>query len=180
MREDTKRILKQFEVKTIFNEKKIKNAESQVRDDENILYIAPSNATIRTGRQKKKLPGILVITDKRVFFYSKVLFIVSTESFNLKDLNSIESSSTGISGSYITLNTNTKSMDVLISHKRKVAHEIIQLLDTAMDNAKNKFQSGSNQTDNIEQIAKLAKLKEQGILSEQEFEKKKQELLNKI
>ena len=180
MRADIEKIIKEYEVNTFLNEKNIKRAEEQLGSDETVLYLSPTNAVVYTGKNKKSLVGIIVITNRRVFLYSKVLFSVTIESFNMTDLNSIESTSNGLSGSKLKLHTNTKTMEVLISYKSSIATKIMQLLDTTMNDAKNKNQSNVTPTDNIDQIKKLAELKELGIISQEEFEKKKQDLLNKI
>ena len=184
MRADTEKAIKEYEVRTLLNEKNIQRAEEQLRADETVLYLSPTNAVVITGKNKKALPGIIVITNQRVFLYNKVLFTVNMESFNLKDINSIDSMSDGIKGSKIKIHTTTKSLEILISYKSSIATRIIQLLDTAMNDAKNEFknsnQISTSSPDIIEQIKKLAELKEQGILSEEEFSNKKQDLLNKI
>ncbi len=180
MRADIEKIIKEYEVNTFLNEKNIKRAEEQLRSDETVLYLSPTNAVVYTGKNKKSLVGIIVITNRRVFLYSKVLFSVTIESFNMTDLNSIESTSNGLSGSKLKLHTNTKTMEVLISYKSSIATKIMQLLDKTMNDAKNKNQSSVTPTDNIDQIKKLAELKELGIISQEEFEKKKQDLLTKI
>jgi hypothetical protein len=180
MRADIEKIIKEYGVNTFLNEKNIKRAEEQLRSDETVLYLSPTNAIVYTGKNKKSLVGTIVITNQRVFLYSKVLFSVTIESFNMTDLNSIESTSNGLSGSKLKLHTNTKTMEVLISYKSSIATKIIQLLDTTMNEAKNKNQSSIAPTDNIDQIKKLAELKDLGIISQEEFEKKKQDLLNKI
>ena len=184
MRADTEKAIKEYEVRTLFNEKNIQRAEEQLRPDENVLFLSPTNAVVITGKNKKELPGIIVISNQRVFLYNKVLFTVNMESFNLKDINSIDSASDGIKGSKIKIHTTTKSMEVLISYKSSIATKIIQLLDAAMNDAKKEINNNQNvivsSPDIIDQIKKLADLKDQGILSEEEFNKKKQELLSKI
>lgn len=180
MREDIEKIIKEYEVHTFLNEKNINRALEQVRSDEKVLYIAPTNAVVYTGKSKKKFPGIVVITDKRVFLYSKIFFSVQIESFNMSDINSIDSASNGISGSTIKLHTNTKSVEILASYKSSIATKVIQLLDETMNAAKNKNQTSITPTDNLDQIKKLAELRDSGILSQNEFEQKKQELLSKI
>jgi len=180
MRADTEKAIKEYEVRAFLNGKNIQRAEEQLRPDEKVLYLSPTNAVVITGKSKKELPGIVVITNQRVFLYNKALFTVNMESFNLKDINSIESMSDGIKGSKIKIHTITKSMEVLISYKSSIATKIIQLLDTAMNEAKNNSQNIISSPDIIDQIKKLAELKDQGILSEEEFDKKKQELLSKI
>lgn len=180
MRTDTEKVIKEYGVRTLFNENNIRRAEEQLGSDEIVLYIAPTNAVIYTGLSKKKVSGVVVITNKRVFLYSKILFSVTIESFNMKDLNSIDSSSNGLTGSTIKLHTNTKSMEILVSYKASIAEKIIKLLDTTMNEAKNNNGNKNTSVDSIEQIRKLSELKDQGILTQEEFEKKKQDLLGKI
>ncbi|WP_255448754.1 MULTISPECIES: PH domain-containing protein [unclassified Apibacter] len=180
MRKDVEKIINEYRISTLFNKKKINRAVEQLRSDETVLYIAPTNAKIYTGSKKKRFPGIFVFTDKRVFVYSKILFNVRMESFNLIDLDSIDSFSNGLTGSKIKLNSNTKSIEVLVSYKSSVATKLIGIFDTAMNNAKNKnnlshpineFKSGADE------ISKFAELLEKGIITNEEFKAKKNQLL---
>ena len=176
MREDINQIIKEYGVNTTFNEKNINRAVEQLKSNETVLYISPTNATIYTGRKTDSFPGVFVVTDKRVFVHSKMLFSVKMESFNLIDLNSIDSSSNGITGSKIKLNSNTKSIEVLLSYKSSVATKIIDILNSAMYNAKNSSSKVNIQSD-ADELLKFAELKEKGIISAEEFEAKKKQLL---
>lgn len=180
IRADIEKLIKEYEVRTLFNEKNINRAVEQVSSNEKILYISPTNAIIYTGINKKTIPGIVVITDKRVFIYSKIASNVQIESFNMSDLNSVDSSSNGITGSKIKLHTNTKSLEFLISYKSSIATKVVQLLNETMYVAKSKNQTTNTSTDSIDKLKKVAELRDAGIISQDEFEQKKQVLLDKI
>lgn len=179
MREDVEKIIKEYGVSTSFNGKNIKRAVEQLRSDETVLYISPTNATIYTGRKKESFPGVFVVTDKRVFVHSKMLFAVRMESFNLIDLNSIDSTSNGVTGSKIKLNSNTKSIEVLVSYKSSVATRIIDMLDIEMNKAKNKnnLSQLNEVSSEADELLKFAELRDKGIITSDEFEAKKKQLL---
>jgi len=181
MKPEIERILREYEVKTLFNKNKLARAVEQVRPEETILYIAPTNAVVLTGNKRKAMPGIVVLTDRRLFLYAKILFSVQIESFNMVDINAIDSSSDGIFGSKINIHTHTKSVEILTSYKATIATKVFRLLEDTMYAAKNRTNTVAVAAPGaIDQIKKLAELRDQGILTAREFEVKKQELLSKI
>lgn len=185
MKRETEQILKEFEVKTFGNVKNIENAESKLRPGEKILYLSPTNAIITTVniRKQEKLPGISVLTNQRFFFVYKSLNIENTEEFSLDTLNSINCSGNGITGGHIQLHTNTKSYDLLITYKK----DIMEKIRNTFTNAKLNLNISSTMNISIittndipEQIEKLSQLKNSGILTEDEFNSKKAELLARL
>lgn len=121
--------------------------------------------------------GLFVATEKRVIFFQKKMFGTNIESFPYNTISSIQKKKSWLGGKSI----------VILSSLSAIA------IDSIFDGDDDKFvkfissQIGnSGQTTIIKeidipaQIKKLADLKEQGILSEQEFNIKKVELLDKM
>ena len=180
---ETEQILRAYEVKTFGNVKNIENAESKLRPGEQILYISPTNTIITTVNLNKqdKLPGISVLTNQRFFFIYKSLNIEYTEEFSLDALNAINCSGNGLTGCHIQLHTFTKSYDLLITYKK----DIMEKVKNTFTNAKLNLNSSMNisittNNDILEQIEKLSQLKKSGILTEDEFNSKKTELLARL
>jgi hypothetical protein len=76
-----------------------------------------------------------------------------------------------------------QTFEILVSYKKEVIQRIQTLFDEAIIKAKQAEQSSSAPiSDNniTSQIQKLADLKDSGILTEEEFQAKKTELLSRI
>lgn len=89
----------------------------------------------------------------------------------------------GITGGHIQLHTNTKSYDLLITYKK----DIMEKIRNTFTNAKLNLNISSTMNISIittndipEQIEKLSQLKNSGILTEDEFNSKKAELLARL
>ena len=70
----------------------------------------------------------------------------------------------------------TKTLDILVTYKKKVMQEIVDMINKVVYDYNNSTnEAGSN--NNLQQIEKLYELYEKGILSKEEFETKKKKLL---
>ena len=120
--------------------------------------------------------GVLVATDKRVIFYAKKMFGFDLEVFPYSNISSIEMGK-GFMGHKITFfaSGNRISMKWI---KQGQIQELVEHVKAAM--GKKEQALASPAPDIPGQIQKLAALKENGILTEEEFQTKKSELLSKI
>ena len=86
MREDTKKCIQDFQVKTFGNVKNIEKAEALVDENEVIRYIAPTNIiTLSTSSLKKEtFPGIIILTNDRIIFNFQMLNNNHSEIFPAK------------------------------------------------------------------------------------------------
>ncbi|MFU1796437.1 PH domain-containing protein [Paenibacillus azoreducens] len=182
MRIDIEQALQKFNTKTFGRKNIIEKAESLLRADEQVLFISPSNiviTTVNTGK-KNKLPGIFVLTDKRILFHCKVLFEETTETTELSKIDSINCFGNGLTGGHIEIHTRTKSYDILVSYKKTLMNEIKDTFENAINSYTQNEASGNIETDILQQIEKLAELRDKTILTEQEFQEKKQVLMAKL
>lgn len=182
MREDTERLLKEFEVKTFGNKKNIEKAESVIDNNETLLFIYPTNLVITTVNTRKveKLPGVVILTNKRLCFNYQIMFSHSTETVNLDEIRAINGSGNGLYGGHIEIHTMTKTYDMLVSYKKDLITKILKTFEEAKNQVLNQNIVSSNGNDIIEKIESLSSLKEKGIISEEEFQQKKAELLSKL
>lgn len=182
MRDDVKQALAQFEVKTFGNQKNIEQAERLLDANEHVLLAMPTNLIITTTntRKKEKLPGVVFLTNRRFLFHYKVLFNSSTEIVPLEEIRAFNSSGNGITGGHVEIHTLTKTYDMLVSYNQSIMQKIQNTFESAKNSASLNNQGNVQQPDVFDQIEKLAALKEQGILSEEEFQQKKTELLSKL
>ena len=183
MRDDTIRVLNEFNINSFANKKNIERAEKFINPDEKLLYISPTNLAIinnATGKTEK-LPGIVFLTDKRFCFNYQILFNHSTEIVPLEEIRSVNSSGNAMSGGHIQIHTIAKTYDMLVSYKKELISKILFLFDNAKSQLSNhSFSSDGTEINAFEKIEKLAELKEKGIISDEEFQQKKAELLENI
>lgn len=122
--------------------------------------------------------GIFLATNKRVLFYAKKMFGYDLEVFPYSNISSIEMSK-GLMGHTITLFASGNKV-----HMKWISQGDIQkFVNYIKENLGKKHvseQHSTTQLDIPEQIKKLAELKEQGILTEEEFLSKKTALLAKL
>ncbi len=177
MRKDVEEALKKYGVSTFGNKKNIEKAEGKLWDDETVFYVQPTNAVIYSVniKNKKELPSVFLLTNKRVLVCSKIGLAETVETFALSEIKSVNSSGNSISGGHISIHTMTKTLDILVTYKKKVMQEIVDMINKVVYDYNNSTnEAGSN---NLQQIEKLYELYEKGILSKEEFETKKKKLL---
>lgn len=111
------------------------------------------------------------------------MFSSSTEIVALDEIRSINSNTNGMTGGHIELHTMTKSFDILVSYKRDMVQRIVQMFETAKKDYVASASGGAMPSQGnpiLEQIEKLSDLNKKGIITDEEFRVKKEELLAKI
>lgn len=130
-----------------------------------------------------KADGLLVATDKRVIFVSKVLFTSVVEEFYYNRISSVQ-----FNGGILF-----DEMDLFFSGVKVRFHELVKVTGTKVyeyiraqiHNYNNNLASSNTantapltaQLDPMDQLEKLAGLRNKGIITEEEFKAKKQQLL---
>ena len=182
MREDVKIALENCGAHTFGNKRNIEKAEALLENGEKVVVALPSNVCIVTKRTGKKetLPGIVFLTNKRFIFNYSVLLSTKTEIVAVNEIRTVNCYGDGISGSHVQVHTLTKSYDILVSGRAGVMHKIQSAFDNARNSSFAPNQTIIHQSDALDQIEKLAALKEKGIITEEEFQQKKAVLLSKI
>lgn len=121
--------------------------------------------------------GIFIATEKRVIFYAKKMFGYDMEVFPYNNISSIEMSK-GMTGHTISLFTSGNKVKMKWINYGDIP-KFVELVNEAIQK-KNSFAqtAATTSSDDItEQLTKLAALKDQGILTEEEFTAKKKQLL---
>lgn len=127
-----------------------------------------------------KRTGVLVITDKRIFFKSKKGITENTISLEVNLISNVDVKD-GMLTSEITIYSGSGSRLELTRVFRQMVDELKACIGKAQSGAPaTPSQASNNAADIPEQIKKLSKLKDEGILSAEEFDKKKSELLAKM
>lgn len=127
----------------------------------------------------EKRTGILVITDQRIFFKSKKGMaddIISLATNMISNVDTKKSFAT----SEVTIYSSSGSRLELTRIFNQMIDEVTDCLAKAQAAPAPAAPAASITPDIPEQIKKLSKLKDEGILTAEEFEKKKSELLSKI
>lgn len=176
MRNDVQEVLKKYEVKTFGNKKQMKNVQERLKDDETVLYIAPTSAIIKEGRKKSKLPGIFVFTTKRFFFYYKVLLEELFDSVTLDKVQSINCSGNSMTGGHIEICTLVKSYDFLVTYKKPLMFAMKESFDEAIANV-NTPAPAVAAVSAADELIKFKSLLDSGVITQEEFDAKKKQLL---
>lgn len=124
--------------------------------------------------------GVFVATEKRLIFFAKKLFGFDLETFPYKNISSIEQSK-GMMGHTITIFASGNKAKMKWIKTGEVA-QFTQFVNSKLGNGaqENISATSSNSNDIPSQIQKLSELKDQGILTEEEFLNKKNDLLAKM
>lgn len=117
--------------------------------------------------------GVLVATDNRIIFFGKKIFGYDMESFPFSKISSIEKSK-GMLGHSITIYASGNKVKMTWINKGNV----VAFTQFVNSNIGGSDINKTSMVSVLEQLEKLAKLKETGILSDEEFEKEKTRILN--
>ena len=120
--------------------------------------------------------GILIANNKRLLLYGKRTFGHDLEALHFKHISSIEKSE-NFMGGIVTAHASGNNIKLKWIQQGDV-NKLVNYVDSKINNTKPSNKETSE--DIPTQIQKLADLKEKGILTENEFEKKKRELLDKM
>lgn len=120
--------------------------------------------------------GILIATNKRLVFYAKKLMGYELEDFPLSNISSIESGK-NMMGHNISFfaSGNKVKMKWINDGKIKKFVEYVR-----SEIGKDSSSNNSKEESIPDQIEKLSKLKDQGILTDDEFQTKKEDLLSRL
>lgn len=125
---------------------------------------------ILTNCNAESHPGAIAVTNKRVIFCSKVFFSTFMKDFDLKKITStnFESHMTN----KMTIQGSSDKITITAIDK-KVGQEIVnKIKELQLSTEPSNTSSGT-----IADLEKLAELKEKGIITEEEFNAKKKQIL---
>lgn len=198
MREDTQKALKEYEVSTFLFKKDIEEAEKLISENETVIIVLTTNFSITYPDPTKKVacPCVVFVTNERMVILYKDYKDVVTDITPIEEFKSVLHIKNPIDHTnHIQVHTKDKIYDFLAIPKVKAfslsSQQDIDKKALHMYHAflyaynPNGFESDtpentSQSADIPEQIEKLANLKEKGIISEEEFQAKKSELLARL
>nr|AOE11029.1 hypothetical protein [uncultured bacterium]CCF99172.1 phage protein [uncultured Flavobacteriia bacterium] len=163
----------------MFKESKLNKGEQIICVVE--VYYQNFNKSAKFDQYK----GVLIITEQRVAFYAKSSLINKEiyKSMPLRQISSIEYTG-GWFSKKMKLVTNNDQIDFSFLDGKHVIQEFQKTLESKREEVMNSTNSESAAVNIVEsipdQIKKLAELKDLGILTADEFDLKKQHLLDKM
>ena len=189
MRDDVEQAIQRFDIFTFGNRRNIEYAETLLTPNEWVLFVTPTNLTVsyRNTYKNETFPGILFLTNTRVLFNCRFLGIFFLETMPLNEILYVNCYDNVTTRSHIEVHGFAKSYDISIVYRKGIAQCICQEFETAINNYKSQQAAQSNspqpnapQPDIADQIKKLAQLRDEGILTEEEFQTKKTDLLSRM
>ncbi|NOZ67970.1 MAG: hypothetical protein GXP46_01675 [Deferribacteres bacterium] len=153
------------------------SSEHLNKDEKIIASVLGTYETKILGKESIR-SGIFLATNEKVVFYAKKMLGYDLEVFPYSNISSIDISK-GFMGHTITLFASGNK----VSMKWISEGNVHAFVNYVKENIGKKHSTPIEANSNIdipEQIKKLAELKEQGILTEQEFQEKKKDLLSKL
>ena len=158
-------------VPPMFAKKELIFLAETLDDEEQLLSLAQ-------GMYRKNM-GILAVTPKRVMFISKGLFSSQYEEFPLKNISSIQFDSSLMNSKIkIFVSGNSGEIEKVTNGEAKHFVETVKQLQSDISTKANTGPApGSSNDDIYARLEKLGKLKESGVLTEDEFLTEKKKLL---
>lgn len=130
--------------------------------------------------------GIVVLTDRRLFFLKDGVMSKTSEDFPLSKISSVQWSSGMLLGKIIVFASGNKAevVNVQKTDGKAITDAVrARLTETAQPSAALQSPGAATEEakpDVYEQLAKLGELRNAGVLTDEEFETKKAELLSRI
>jgi len=171
--DEVKKMVKDLgkDVDTFGTKKEIKYLPEIMSDDEKILYLTSGLMDNNTW--------LITCTNKRVIFLDKgMVYGLKQVETPLERINSIQQK-TGMMFGEIAIWDGSSKMEIKQVMKKTVK-PFVAAVNQAIDTIKksNSGGSASGGSDPAAQLEKFAELKEKGVITEEEFQAKKKELLN--
>lgn len=157
----------------VFGRKEVRHLQHLLRGTERVIILGQ-------GQYEKK-QGLIVLTNERLFFFEKSLLGQETvEEFALKSITSLETGKK-MTGERLVVHVSGNRSEISgLFHGQ--ADEIVRQFRklTAEQGAPATGAPPAPTDDPITQLEKLATLRDRGIISAEEFEQKKAELMERI
>ncbi len=171
-----------------------KKAQKLIENNEEVIYALNTNVLIvdtnKTLMKNTKgmfsltngLNGVVVVTNKRVIFCSSILGNSKIKQILIQDITSIDENINGLTKMGQFRIQGITETFVLNIYKSKIVDDLRNAIYKCQE-MQNKAYSETNtiinsyQSSNADEILKFKQLLDEGIITQSEFERKKQELL---
>ena len=197
MREDTKKVLKEYNVSVLFHKRDINAVEKLLYNDERVLLVFTPGFifnSIGMVECEKAHTSVLMLTGQRMILYYTTYDEGLTKIEQWSDVKIIKFLTTPLIGNHAQICTEKteylfklpKDSDSAVKIYNAIlsAHNFYGNNTLQEPNSTNNFQKSNTKTNYgleiTEQIEKLAQLRDKGILTEEEFQAKKTDLLSRM
>ena len=155
-------------------------AKEHLDSDEEILKIIQGAYETKIMGKDSVRNGIFLATNKKLVFYAKKITGYDLEVFPYSKISSFEMGKEFL-GHYISFfSSGNKAKMKWIKMKKEDVKDFVDCVNS-MIGKKNEIKNSEGPSlDITEQIKKLAELKDQGVLTEEEFQSKKKDLLSRL
>ncbi|WP_080510671.1 PH domain-containing protein [Halorubrum kocurii] len=150
---------------------------------EKVHYISSGSRYSINGEEKQTFNVRMVLTDKRIFVKRKHKLIGNEQNtFNYKDISSVNLKS-GMVFKKLALEMSATIHGIGITETQD-SDEIQAIVDFVRekcgDSGQNRQNADEKSEDPIDRIEKLSELNESGVISDEEFQNKKEKLMDQI
>lgn len=140
------------------------------------MLVVNESVLLITNCNLKSQPGVVTLTNKRIIFTSKVLFTSIKKEALLENITSINSESMFLNK--ITITSYNRDVFTISSIDKVVGEKFVQLYNSLKnDNSLNSQQVDQPSSLTISDLEKLVELRDKGIISVDDFEQKKKQIL---
>jgi len=156
----------------------IKFKESHLNPGEKIIAWGIGYIGEMMGKgNKTQYNGVLIVTGERVVFYRKGVLGEILETIPLKKITSIERKSI-MGHRTIRIHTSHDQLEFKTFEKDKEI-ELVNAIESGRK-IDHEIKTSSSSENPLDILKKLSELKDSGIITEEEFQKKKADILSKI
>ncbi len=169
--------------KNLFAPGSTKLAQNLVKNNEEILFAFNANVGIVPTLEidsafnlKNRLNGVIVLTKERLIYASKNLWEEKTKFLDVKNIQSIDTKK-GMFSCSLRIKGITESF--VIDGTKELLNEFQKILENLIEASKNVTTTiyAPAQLSLKEQIQELKELLDDGIITQEEFEQKKKQIL---
>lgn len=157
-------------------DKLVKEASAHLQQDEKIVASVLGAYETKIMGQDTVRNGVFLATDRRVFFFGKKMFGFESESFPYSTISSFEYGK-GLMGKTISFFASGNKVKMKWINVGEVDLFIETVRESIGKKSSPEPAQVTPQDDITEQLRKLAALRDEGILTDEEFTVKKQKIL---
>jgi len=161
------------------SERVLRRAGEHLEPGEQVLgAVLGAYETTRLGMNAVR-NGVLLATDRRVVMFGKRRGGFELESFPYEHISSFEQGRT-LMGSTIRMFASGNTVEVKYVNDRRAMAELVSVVKSRMGGTGASVPPAPGQPDLLEAIRKLGELRDAGLLTEDEFQAKKAQLLARL
>lgn len=161
----------------------VEEIDEHLSPGEKVHYLSTGTRFSINGEDKQTMKLRLVLTDRQILLKRKQKMIGNEQqTFNYEDISSVNLRK-GMVFKKIAIETQsaTYGIGVTNSHDSDEVQAMVEFIRTKSRSPREtQGGSASGETDPLERIDQLKQLKEKGAISDEEFEQKKDDLLDQI